>query len=118
MKTYKPSLELCLKLIVNAARTVALVAVVSVASNWFAPSIKHASRLPSSVTTQSKTCRVVTNDVGTITGHAKAGVSAFEDAATQCFDRHDELSLERRGHLLDEDAGITVIDQCANIKCS
>ena len=122
MKLNEMYLNRCLKLMVNSGRTIALFAtfavMLSIAGSWLTPSVEHASRQPSSITTQMKTCRVVTNDVGTITGHAKAGVSAFEDAATQCFDRHDELSLESRGHLLDEEAGITVIDQCANIKCS
>ncbi len=88
----------------------ALLVVFVVVSGSLIPMPAHASEM--------KSCRVVTSDVGTITGHSKGGVSAFEDAATQCFDRHDALSLKTRGHLLDEDAGVTVIDQCANIKCS
>ena len=118
MNRCEMKLDRSFKLALKVAGAAALAAFVLIANITMAPSLQPVSRQPSSVTPQTKTCRVVTNDVGTITGHAKSGVSAFEDAATQCFDRHDELSLERRGHLLDEEAGIIVIDQCANIKCS
>ncbi len=66
-----------------------------------------------------KTCKVATNDVGTIVGRGSNSEKAFEDAATQCFDRHAQLYKMRKGKdMTDDDAGLTVIDVCANISCA
>ena len=62
------------------------------------------------------TCKVKTNDIGTIIGHGSDASAAFEDAATQCFDRYSSLSKARnRG--ADEEAQLSWIDTCANVKC-
>jgi hypothetical protein len=67
----------------------------------------------------SKTaCKVVTNDVGTITGRGPSSSDAFEDAATQCFDRREKLYKMKKGTNVDEESGLVMIDACANIKCS
>ena len=104
--------NLGLKLSVNMSLKLALLMATVVMGSILAPSSAHASA------SEKRSCRVETTDVGTITGHARGEISALEDAATQCFDRHDQLSLKVHGRLMDEEAGITVIDQCANIKCT
>lgn len=63
------------------------------------------------------TCKVKTNDIGTIIGHGADASAAFEDAATQCFDRYTTLS-KARNRAVDEEAQLSWIDTCANVKCS
>jgi hypothetical protein len=79
------------------------------AAFMLAPTTSHASEM--------KTCKLKTNDIGTILGKGKTQAAAFEDAATQCFDRHSAAYKIKKGTDLDEDAGLVVIDVCANIKC-
>jgi hypothetical protein len=62
-------------------------------------------------------CRVSTNDVGSFTGRGKTESEAFEDAAVQCFDSHMAISKMRKNNVQDEDAWLTIIDVCANLKC-
>ena len=62
-------------------------------------------------------CKVVTNDIGTITGRGPSSSAAFEDAATQCFDRREKLYKMKKGTNVDEETGLVMIDACANIKC-
>ena len=64
-----------------------------------------------------KVCKVATNDIGTIIGRGPNSDLAFEDAATQCFDRRAQLYRLQKGGNLDEDTGLVVIDSCANIRC-
>jgi hypothetical protein len=64
-----------------------------------------------------KTCKVSTNDIGTIVGTGASRDAAYEDAATKCFDRHAQLFHMKKGSDMDEDSGMTVIDVCANIRC-
>ena len=64
------------------------------------------------------TCKIKTNDVGTIIGKGRTPAAAFEDAATQCFERHADLHQMTKGKSVDEDAGLVMIDTCVNIKCS
>ncbi len=64
-----------------------------------------------------KVCKVSTNDVGTIIGRGPTAEDAFEDAATQCFDRREQRHSMSKG-ALDEETGLVVIDSCANIRCS
>ncbi len=59
-------------------------------------------------------CRVETGDIGTIIAR---GPAAFEDAATQCFDRRMQLHKVRHGKPADMETGELFIDLCANIKC-
>lgn len=63
-------------------------------------------------------CKVTTHDIGTIHGRGATKEAAFEDAAIQCFERHQQRHTMRRSASLDEDTGLTIIDVCANIKCS
>jgi hypothetical protein len=65
-----------------------------------------------------KTCKVVTNDIGTIVGQGSNRDAAFEDAATKCFDRHAQLYRLKKGKDVDMDSGEVMIDVCANIRCS
>jgi hypothetical protein len=65
-----------------------------------------------------ETCKVVTNDVGTIVGRGPSSAQAFEDASTQCFDRHVALYKSKHGTKTDEDTGLLYIDICANVRCS
>lgn len=62
-------------------------------------------------------CKVKTNDIGTIVGHGSTASDAFEDAATQCFDRREQLYKMKHHNGPDEDSGLVMIDNCANIKC-
>ena len=66
---------------------------------------------------EQKTCKVKTNDIGTIVGRGPSSDAAFEDAATKCFDRRASLYRAKKGTNVDEDAGLVMIDTCANIKC-
>lgn len=63
------------------------------------------------------TCKVSTNDIGTIIGHGSSRDAAFEDAATQCFERREKLYKMRKGAVVDEDSALVMIDTCANIRC-
>ena len=76
----------------------------------------------SSLTAQAaekSTCKVKTNDIGTITGKGRSPAEAFEDAATQCFDRRASLYKMKKGsEKVDEDSGLVMIDACANVTCS
>lgn len=65
-----------------------------------------------------KVCKVATNDIGTIVGRGSNSDAAFEDAATQCFDRRESLYRMKKGGDLDEETGLVMIDSCANIRCS
>lgn len=67
--------------------------------------------------TKMKTCKVNTNDIGPIIGRGPSSADAFEDAATQCFERRSQLFRMKRGANMDEETGLTVIDTCANITC-
>jgi hypothetical protein len=66
---------------------------------------------------QKITCKVATNDIGTIVGQGRSYLAAFEDAAEQCFERRAKLHRLKNHSDLDEDSGLVVIDTCANIKC-
>jgi hypothetical protein len=63
------------------------------------------------------TCKVSTNDIGTIIGRGSSSSDAFEDAATQCFERREKLYRMKKGSSMDEDTGLAMIDNCANIRC-
>ena len=79
-------------------------------------SLSFAIAQPGSMS-EKKTCRVKTNDIGTIVGRGKNDSEAFEDAATQCFDKREERYKAAKHASLDEEAGLVMIDVCANIKC-
>lgn len=87
----------------------ALVLVVLFASNFAVVSQAHAG--------DKKVCKVATNDIGTIVGRGSNSDAAFEDAATQCFDRRAQLYRMKKGADVDEDSGLVMIDMCANIRC-
>lgn len=74
---------------------------------------------PSAFASDKKLCKVTTTDIGTIVGRGPSSAEAFEDAATQCFDRRAQLYKMKKGKDVqtDEDAGLVMIDVCANIKC-
>jgi hypothetical protein len=77
------------------------------------------SALTSTAHASEKKCKVATNDVGTIIGRGPSSEEAFEDAATQCFDRHEKLyKMKKSSDHVDEDSGLVMIDVCANIRCS
>lgn len=61
-------------------------------------------------------CKVQLEDVGTIIGKGATKNLAFEDAATKCFDKK-EARVKRSSASLDEDTGLKIIDQCANLRC-
>ncbi len=64
------------------------------------------------------TCKVKTNDIGTIVGKGPDEATAFDDAATKCFDRYSLLHKAKynRGPA-EEEVQLVWIDTCANIKC-
>jgi hypothetical protein len=73
---------------------------------------------PAMAATDKKTCKVNTNDIGTIIGRGSNSDAAFEDAATQCFERRAKLHEIKKGTAIDEEAGLVMIDVCANIRCN
>jgi hypothetical protein len=72
---------------------------------------------PGYAAVDKKTCKVSTNDIGTIIGRGSSRDAAFEDAATQCFDRREKLYQMKKGGSVDEDSALVMIDMCANIQC-
>ena len=73
----------------------------------------------SSAMAKPATCTVKTNDIGTIVGKGRDASAAFEDAATQCFDRYSILNKATNSRATaDDDAKLIWIDTCANITCS
>lgn len=64
------------------------------------------------------TCVYKSDDLGTIVGRGPSSSAAFEDAATKCFDRRAHLYKAKHNQTVDEDAGLTIIDVCANITCA
>lgn len=67
---------------------------------------------------EQKTCRVQTNDIGNIVGQGSTQNEAFEDASMKCFERYEAKHLRRGKGQMDEETGLTIIDLCANVKCS
>ncbi len=67
---------------------------------------------------EKKICRYTASDIGTIVGKGANFPQAYEDAATQCFERQAERYRKKHKAELDEDHGIAIIDVCANITCS
>lgn len=67
---------------------------------------------------KTSTCKVETADIGTIIGRGPSSEVAFEDAATQCFERRRSLHKARYGRESDMETGELYIDVCANVKCS
>ena len=63
-------------------------------------------------------CMYESQDLGSLIGHGPNEMAAFDDAATKCFDRRVHLYKAKHGQTVDEDAGLAIIDACANIKCS
>ncbi len=66
----------------------------------------------------TSTCKVETADIGTIVGRGPSNEAAFEDAATQCFERRRQLHKARYNRESDTDTGELYIDVCVNVKCS
>mgnify|MGYP000902681705 CR=1 FL=1 len=62
-------------------------------------------------------CKVQLEDVGTIIGKGSSKLLAFEDAAEKCFDKK-AAKARRAAASLDEETGLTIIDECANLRCS
>lgn len=75
------------------------------------------AKLGSAEAAEKKVCKVATNDIGTIVGRGSNTDAAFEDAATQCFERREQLYKMKKGGTVDEDSGLVMIDMCANIRC-
>ena len=63
-------------------------------------------------------CVYKSADLGTLVGRGPSFSLAFEDAATQCFERRTHLSRARHPGSTDEDASLAIIDVCANLRCS
>lgn len=74
--------------------------------------------LMASLAQAKETCKVKTNDIGTIVGVGSNSSEAFEDAATKCYDRHAQIHRSRFGRSLAEDDGLAIIDICANVRCT
>jgi hypothetical protein len=72
---------------------------------------------PAQAARGKSTCRVETTDVGVIIGKGRSADAAFEDAATQCFERHSRLHQSKTGRSPDESSGLDIIDTCANLRC-
>lgn len=77
-----------------------------------------ASRAAETQTKKSASCKFETNDIGSIVGRGPTDADAFEDAATQCFERHRALYKAKRGVASDNDTAELYIDICVNLKCS
>jgi hypothetical protein len=83
----------------------------------FAVAIVLAALLAVQSQANAAVCKVSLPDVGTIIGKGSTKNLAFEDAATKCFDKK-EAQAKRASASLDEDTGLKIIDQCANVRCS
>lgn len=64
------------------------------------------------------TCVYKSADLGTIVGRGPTASAAFEDAATKCFDRRAHIYKAKHQQTVDEEAGLTIIDVCANLTCA
>jgi hypothetical protein len=67
---------------------------------------------------EASVCKVLTADIGKIEGKGLTKDAAFDDAATQCFDRRTELFKMKKGRDVDTETGTLFIDLCANVKCT
>ncbi len=65
---------------------------------------------------QAAVCKVKLEDVGTIIGKGSTKNLAFEDAASQCFDKKASKA-RRQTASMSEDVGLNIIDICANVRC-
>ena len=54
---------------------------------------------------------------GKIVGVGRTPAEAFEDAATKCFEARKSFFESRKNKNLDEDSGLSLIDECANLNC-
>jgi hypothetical protein len=54
---------------------------------------------------------------GKFIGHGATKDAAFEDAATQCFEKFRSQYRAKHGDNVGEDTGLMYIDICANVKC-
>ncbi len=65
------------------------------------------------------TCVYKTNDIGTVVGKGKTKNEAFSDAALQCFSRREKLyKIVKNIEHVPEEVTLTLIDICANLRCS
>ncbi len=63
-------------------------------------------------------CKVRLEDLKTtIIGKGSTAELAFEDAATQCFEKKASRARRPSQTGVDEDLGLAIIDQCANVRC-
>lgn len=64
------------------------------------------------------TCKVTLEGFkNPIVGKGATKNLAFEDAATICFEKKRASSLRSAASTLSEDAGLAIIDECANVRC-
>jgi hypothetical protein len=64
------------------------------------------------------TCKVRLDDLKTtIVGKGSTAELAFEDAATQCFEKKASRARRPSQNSVDEELGLAIIDQCANVRC-
>lgn len=64
------------------------------------------------------TCKVRLEELKTtIIGKGSTAELAFEDAATQCFEKKASRARRPSQNSVDEDLGLAIIDQCANVRC-
>jgi hypothetical protein len=67
---------------------------------------------------QAATCKVHLEDLNTtIIGKGRTSEAAFEDAAMKCFDKKAGQVRRPQHEKVDEDSGLAIIDQCANLRC-
>lgn len=83
---------------------------------FFVITLAMAALLVMQTRAQAAVCKVKLEDVGTIVGKGATKNLAFEDAASQCFDK--KASKARRATAsMSEDTGLNIIDICANVRC-
>ena len=64
------------------------------------------------------TCKVRLEELNTtIIGRGRTAELAFEDAAEKCFDKKASKVRRPTQSKIDEDSGLAIIDQCANLRC-
>lgn len=64
------------------------------------------------------TCKVRLEELKTtIVGKGSTAELAFEDAATQCFEKKASRARRPSQNSVDEELGLAIIDQCANVRC-
>lgn len=62
-------------------------------------------------------CKVTLAGLPTFTAKATATASAFENAATQCFELSEKRETRTHAGRTNDEIKLDIIDRCANLRC-